>query len=153
MEAKRDRGEDVNDLIDRLEDAVAAARGIPLSGSCIVDREEMMVLIGAVRENLPAEIKQAAWMLNQNRQLIAEAKKEAEAIRKDAEARMTSMIDEHEITERARRMAAETVETANGTARTIRNGAIDYARAKLSELEEQLTEVLVTLQRHKKELK
>jgi vacuolar-type H+-ATPase subunit H len=113
----------------------------------------MLILVSAIRENLPAEIKQAAWMLDQNRQLIAEARKEAEAIRRDAEAKMTSMIDEHEITERARKMAAETVETANGSARQIRAGAMDYAKKKLSELEEQLTEILVTIQRHKKELK
>jgi hypothetical protein len=153
MEPRRERSEDVNDIIDRLEDSVAAARGIPLTGSCLVDREEMLILVSAIRENLPAEIKQAAWMLDQNRQLIAEARKEAEAIRRDAEAKMTSMIDEHEITERARKMAAETVETANGSARQIRAGAMDYAKKKLSELEEQLTEILVTIQRHKKELK
>jgi len=153
MESRRERSEDVNDLIDRLEDCIAAARGIPLTGSCLVDREELMVLVGAVRENLPAEIKQAAWMLNQNRQLIAEARKEAEAIRRDAEAKTASMIDEHEITERARKMANETIETANGSARQIRSGAMDYAKSKLTELEDQLTEILVTIQRHKKELK
>lgn len=153
MDTRRERSEDVNDIIDRLDDSVATARGIPLTGTCMVDREELLILIGAIRENLPAEIKQAAWMLDQNRQLIAEARKEADAIRRDAEAKMTSMIDEHEITERARRMAAETIDAANGSARQIRSGAMDYAKKKLSELEEQLTEILVTIQRHKKELK
>lgn len=153
MDARRERGEDVNELLDRLDEAVSAARGIPLTNSCMVDREEMMILIEAIRENLPAEIKKAAWMLDQNRQLIDAAKKEAEAILRNAEAKMTSMVDEHEITERARRMANDTVEAANGSGRQIRAGAMEYARTKLTELEEQLTEMLVTIQRHKKELK
>jgi vacuolar-type H+-ATPase subunit H len=142
-----------NELLDRLENSVASARSLPFSDSCLVDREEMMVLLGMIRESLPPELKQAKWLLEQNRQLIAEARKEAENIMREAESRMSSMIDEHEITVQARQQASQTIEAANGSARQIRNGAIEYARKRLSDLEEQLTEMLVMIQKNKKELK
>jgi vacuolar-type H+-ATPase subunit H len=141
------------ELIDRLENCVHSARSLPFSDSCLVDREEMIVLIGMIRESMPPELKQAKWLLEQNRQLIAEARKEAENIMREAESRMASMIDEHEVTVQARQQAAQTIETANNSARQIRTGAIEYARKRLSDLEEQLTEMLVTIQKNKKELK
>ncbi|NLC84984.1 MAG: ATPase, partial [Ruminococcaceae bacterium] len=35
----------------------------------------------------------------------------------------------------------------------IRSGAMEYARQRLADIEEQLTEMLLTVQRNKKELK
>ncbi len=141
------------ELIERLENCVTTARSVPFSDNCLVDREEMLVLLGMIRESLPPELKQAKWLLEQNRQLIAEARKEAENIIRDAESRMSSMIDEHEITVQARQQAGQTIEAANGSARQIRAGAIEYARKRLADLEEQLTEMLIMIQKNKKELK
>ena len=141
------------DLLDRLESSIHSARSLPFSDSCLVDREEMIVLIGMIRESLPPELKQAKWLLEQNRQLIAEARKEAENIMREAESRMAGMIDEHEVTVQARQQAAQTIEAANNSARQIRTGALEYAKKRLSDLEEQLTAMLVTIQKNKKELK
>jgi len=141
------------ELLDRLENSVASARSIPFSNSCLVDKEEMLVLIGMIRDNLPAELKQARWLLEQNRQLIAEARKEAENMMREAESRMAAMIDEHEITQQARQQASQTIEAANNSARQIRAGAIEYARKRLSDLDEQLTAMLIMVQKNTKELK
>lgn len=149
----RDKEHTVEELIDRLEGNVVSARSIPFSDSCMVDREEMLVLVTMIRDNLPGELKQARWLLEQNRQLIAEARKEAETIMREAESRMTAMIDEHEITQKAHQQAEATIENANQAARQIRNGAMEYARKRLTDVEEQLTEILLTIQRNKKELK
>ncbi len=150
---KKHHEQDTADLLERLETCVLQARSLPFSDSCLVDREEMIVLIGMIRDTLPTELKQAKWLLEQNRQLISEARKEAENIMREAESKMSSMIDEHEITQQARDQAAQTIEAANHSARQIRNGAMEYAKKRLTALEEQLTEMLVTVQKNKKELK
>ncbi|MBP7402564.1 MAG: ATPase [Clostridia bacterium] len=148
-----DSGEsDLFEMLDKLEATVSHARSLPFSDSCLVDREEVLVLISLIRDSLPAEIQQAKWLLGQNRQLVAEARKEAENIVREAETRMTAMIDEHEITLQARQAAAHTIETANQSARQIRNGALDYAKRLLTGVEDNLTGVLVTIQKNKKEL-
>jgi len=145
--------DDLYELIDRLEVSVDHAKSFPFTDNCIVDREEMLILISMIRENLPSEIKQAKWLLEQNKQLIVEARKEAESIKREAEMRMTAMIDEHEITREARKLGAQTIDNANISAAQIRKKSLDYARKKLADLEEQLTEMLVTIQKNKKELK
>ncbi len=143
---------DLFDMLDKLEANITHARSLPFSDSCLVDREEMLVLISLIRDSLPAEIQQAKWLLSQNRQLVAEARKEAENIVREAETRMTAMVDEHEITLQARQAAAHTIETANQSARQIRNGSLEYAKRMLTGVEESLTGVLVTIQKNKKEL-
>lgn len=145
--------QDTAEMLDHLESTVTSARSMPFSDNCLVDREEMLVLIGMIRDSLPAELKQAEWLLEQNRQLIAEARKEAENIIREAETRMASMINEHEITQQARQQAAMIIESANVSARQIRAGALEYARKRIGDLEEQLTEMLVIIQKNKKELK
>lgn len=153
-EKRLDHSKEMNtaELIDRLDQAIAQARSVPFSNNCMVDREEMLLLVSMIRDSLPAELKQARWLLDQNRQLIAEARKEAESMIREAESRMASMIDEHEITVQARQQAAQTIEAANHSARQIRTGAIEYAKKRLSDLEKQLSGMLATIQENMKEL-
>ncbi len=144
---------DLQELINQLEDVVLQAKGMPFSNNCLIDREEVLVLIGMLRDNLPTEIHQARWLLNKNHQVLSESRKEAETIIRQAERRVANMINEHEITLQARQRAAQTVDSANASARQIRDGALDYADKRLSVLEEQLTSMLVMIQKNKKELK
>jgi hypothetical protein len=85
--------------------------------------------------------------------LIAETRKEAANIMREAEPRMAGMIDEHEFTVQARNQAAWTIKAANNSARQIRSGAMEYTRKRLNNLEEQLNEILVLIQKNRKELK
>ncbi|NLW11186.1 MAG: ATP synthase F0 subunit B [Clostridiaceae bacterium] len=144
---------DIEALLIRMEEAVSTARSVPFSDNCMVDREEMLLLLSMIREGLPSELKQARWLLQQNKQLIAEARKEAENIMRETESRMARMVDEHEITQQARQQAAEILDNAEQNSRQIRSGAMDYAKNILGTVEEDLTEMLVTLQRNKKTLK
>ena len=146
------QNQDIKSLLERLESLVISARSVPFSDNCMVDREEMLVLITMIRDELPGELKQAKWLLEQNRQLIAEARKEAETIMRDAEARMSRMIDEHEITQKARLQASDLLEKSNQAAQKIRAGSMDYARKRLGEIEDQLAAMLAMVQRNKKDL-
>lgn len=144
---------DLIELLDQLTQTVRQAKGIPFSDNCIVDREDVLYWVTQIRENLPEEINQARWLLEQNRQVVASARQKAESILRETEQRSAIMINEHEITLRAREMAQMTLEQANQAAWQMRVASTDYARARLTEVENQLTEVLVKVQKNKKELK
>jgi len=144
---------DLIELLDQLTQTVRQAKGIPFSDNCIVDREDVQYWITQIRENLPEEIHQARWLLEQNRQVVASARQKAESILRETEQRSAIMINEHEITLRAREMAQITIEQANQAAWQMRVASTDYARQRLTEVENQLTEVLVKVQKNKKELK
>ena len=144
---------DIIELLDRLTDTVRQARSLPFSDNCVVDREDLLYWINQIRENLPEEIHQSRWLLEQNRQVVASARQKAESILRETEQRSAIMINEHEITLRAREMAQATIEQANQAAWQMRVAATDYARQRLTEVESQLTEILVRVQKNKKELK
>jgi vacuolar-type H+-ATPase subunit H len=91
-------------------------------------------------------------VLQQNRQLINQARREAETIMRDAEVQMARMIDEHEVTQQAINNASVMIEKANRQSSEIRNGAISYTREMLTNLENHLTDILVNITRNKKEL-
>lgn len=143
---------DLQELINHLEDVILQAKGMPFSNNCVVDREEVLLLINLLRDNLPSEIRQARWLLNKNHQVLSESRREAESIIRQAERRVANMINEHEVTLQARQRAAQTIDSANSSARQIREGALEYADKRLSVLEEQLTSMLVMIQKNKKEL-
>lgn len=149
---KRREEENADSLLNRMEQIVANARKLPLSGQCTIDRDEMLFLIKMVREGLPEELRQAKWLLQQNRQLIAEARKEAESIMRDAEQQMAKMIDEHEITQKANEVATHLINEADAAKQQIQQQAIDYVRQMLGLVEKQLTDSLLQIQKSKKNL-
>lgn len=142
----------VDDLLVQIEEMLHAAKKVPFSDQCMVDREEILFLIDLIREKLPEELRQAKWLLQHNKQLIAESRKEAESILNDAEIKMARMIDEHEITQQSKIEAQRIIDNANMKSRQIQASTMDYVKNNLDDLEEQLTEMLVYIQKNKKEL-
>lgn len=139
-------------LLDRLEAELLEAKGLPFSDKCMVEREEMLFLVRMIREGLPEELERAKWVLSQNRQLINQARREADTIMRDAEAQMARMVDEHEVTQQALNKASVMIEEAGRQAHEIRAAAIDYAHEMMSNLEDHLTDILVNITRNKKSL-
>ena len=114
-------------LLDTLEDLLEEGRGIPFSSKVIVDQEQMIDIIKEIRIKLPDELKQAKWVKEERQRILVEAQKEADNIVKEAENRIISMIDEHEITRKAYDQKTEIIETANEMSREISKGTKEYA--------------------------
>lgn len=72
-------------LVDVLEDQITTAAKVPMSGKCMVDREEMLDIIKELRERVPEDIKQANWIKEERQKILVEARKEASNILKEAE--------------------------------------------------------------------
>ncbi len=142
----------VETLLNRLEAEVMEARNVPFSDKCMIEREEILFLVRMIREGLPEELERAKWVLQQNRQLINQARREADAIMRDAEVQMARMIDEHEVTQQAMNNASALIEEANSQSAEIRGAAIRYARDMMTNLENHLTDILVNITRNKKSL-
>ena len=51
-------------LVDELIDMVEAAKNMPLSQSCVINRSEVLGLLDEIQEALPREFSQAASLLN-----------------------------------------------------------------------------------------
>lgn len=138
--------------LERMEQTVLKAKSMPFSGNCILDRDELKVLIGILRDSLPVELKQAYWLLDQSHQLLETARREADKIVGDAQKREAHLIDTHEITQQARNYAQEMIDEAHDEAQQIRAEALEYTGRKLKMLDDQLQSLLVTVRQHQKEL-
>ena len=139
-------------LLETLEDLLENSKSLPFTSKGIVDKEEMLDLIKEIRIKLPDESKQAKWVKEERQRILVEAQKEADGIVKEAENRIISMIDEHEITRKAYAQKAEIIETANEMAREISNGTKEHADALLAKIEGVLEDTLKTIQNNRKEL-
>ncbi len=139
-------------LLETLEEMLEASKSIPFSNKGIIDKEEMLEIIKEIRLKLPDELKQAKWVKEERQRILVEAQKEADDIVKEAENRIISMIDEHEITRKAYEQKAEIIETANEMSREISKGTKDYADSILQNIEAALQNALETIQNNRKEL-
>ncbi len=140
-------------LLDELEEYLEGTREIPFTSKGIVNKEEILDIIKEIRLKLPDELKQAKWIKEERARILVEAQKEADGIVKEAENRIISMIDEHEITRKAYEQKAQIIETANEMSREISKGTKDYADNILENVEAALQDALKTIENNRKELK
>ena len=140
-------------LLETLEELLETSRNLPFSSKGLVDREQMLDLIKEIRIKLPDELKQAKWVKEERQRILVEAQNEANDIIKEAENRIISMIDEHEITRKAYEKKVEIIETANEMSREISKGTKDYADNLLEKVAVVLEDALKTVQNNRKELK
>ena len=144
---------EIFELLETLEDIIEKSRNVPFSSKGIIDKEEMLDLIKEIRLKLPDELKQAKWVKEERTRILVEAEKEADGIVKEAENRIISMIDEHEITRKAYEKKVEIIETANEMSREIKSGTEEYADGVLAGIEVALEDALKVIQNNRKELK
>ena len=138
---------DVLVLIDKLDDLIHNARPVPLTDQVRVDREEIYDLLDQMRATIPEEIKQARWIVKERQEMLAEAKREAERIVKEANDEQLRLVSEQEVVKQAENHAEDIVEEARAREREIRLGAEDYADEILSTLEVNLEKVLAAVRR------
>lgn len=140
-------------VLEALEDAVEKSVSVPFLSKCLMDKEELLELVKEVRLKLPDDIKQAKWVKEERQRILMEAQKEANNIIKDAESKIASLVDEHEITKKAYEQANEIIGSAQKNAREIRLGTRDYADSVLNKVEDILKDAQEVIKMNREELK
>lgn len=154
-------------LLETLEDILEKSKSLPFSDKSIIEKGEILDIIKEIRLRLPDELKQAKWIKEERERIINEAQKDAEDIVKEAENRIISMIDEHEITKKAYDKKTEIIADANEMYREITQGTNTYVDGILANIENNMVELgktlsgvelsiqnaLETIQNNRKELK
>jgi cell division septum initiation protein DivIVA len=138
---------DVLVLIDKLDDLVHNAKPVPLTDQVRVDKEEIYDILDQMRATIPEEIKQARWIVKERQEMLAEAKREAERIIKEAREKQDHLISQEEVTRQAERGAEDILEDARSREREIRLGAEDYADEILGTLEVNLSKFIAAVGR------
>jgi vacuolar-type H+-ATPase subunit H len=137
----------VEEILDRFEYVLHHARHVPLSNQVIVDEDEVMELIDQLRFNLPDEIHQARWTVQEQQRLISEAHAEAARIMARATERAEEAVRDHEVVRVAERQASQTMREAQSKSAEIIREAESYALDQLKQLEAHLSRTLATVKR------
>jgi pantetheine-phosphate adenylyltransferase len=143
---------DVLVLIDKLDELVLNARGVPMSNQVRLDRDEIEDIISHMRATIPEEIKQARWIVKERQEMLAEAKREAERMIGEARDHAAREASQQEVVKLAERQAEDVLADARRKAREMRLGADDYADSILENMETNLTKFLSAVQRGREQL-
>jgi vacuolar-type H+-ATPase subunit H len=113
----------------------------------MVDEDEVMELVDQLRFNLPEEMKQANWTVQEQQRLISEAHSEAARIMSKANDRAEQAVRDHEVLRRAEREAQQGLREARTRSDQIVREAEIYALEQLQQLEAHLSRTLNTVKR------
>lgn len=139
-------------LLEVIEDILDGSSTLPFTGKVMVDKDELYEIITDIRLKLPNEIKQSKWVIEERNKILIDAQKEAENILKDADEKISKLVDENEITKRAYEQAEEIIESAKQNSREMRLGAIDYVDEILSAVEGKVKQTLENIHKETSEL-
>jgi chromosome segregation ATPase len=114
---------DLTTRLSELEEMVRDAKSMPLSSSALLNRDEVLELIEGLKASLPDEIKQARWVVKDREELLAKARRDAEAMVEQARAEQLRLASNEAVVQRAKEEE-------------------DYVDAKLAQLEGTLQKIL-----------
>jgi F0F1-type ATP synthase membrane subunit b/b' len=133
---------DLNARIHQLEEMVRDAKSMPLSSSALLNRDEVLELIEQMKDFLPDEIKQARWIVKDREELLAKARRDAEAMVEQAREEQLRLASHEAVVQRAHEEAERILQEAAHDARKLRLESEDYVDAKLAQLENALQKIL-----------
>ena len=133
----------IEELIGNLYDMVQDARSMPLAmDKCILERDKVLDLLDEIIAQLPVELNQAKTIVESRRELISHAKREAEAIIKDAQEKAKTLVSQEQIVIEAREHAKQLAQAASNRAEEIRKAGNTYMDQSLKDAEEVIAKVL-----------
>lgn len=138
----------VEELVDMLFTMIDEARNAPLSSDkCIVERDKALDLLDEIRAQLPVELAEAHKVISARNEYIATAKRDAEGIRRRAEAEARQRLENDEIMNAARKKASELMRETEVQVKKLKRGANEYCADLLQRTEEAIGDALAEARR------
>jgi cell division septum initiation protein DivIVA len=144
--------DEVHSKLAEITELVETARAMPMSASCLVNRDEMLASLRELESLLPETISQAQELLGDKRGVVEEGRREAEEIIAAARIERRRMLEATDVYEEARVEAERLLDEARTSAETMRVEVEDYVDAKLANFEIVLTKTLSAVERGRQKL-
>lgn len=134
-------------MLDRLEDVLAQATKVPLTGKVLLDPDDLLSLVDEMRELLPQEIRDANRVARDRENILGEAREVAETTVREAQSLAARLTAEHSVSQEAQRQAEELIDQAKRVAREIRQNALEWADELFGRVQPDLEKVAGDTQR------
>jgi cell division septum initiation protein DivIVA len=135
------------DRIDEIISIVEAARNVPMSRNCMIDRSEMIGLLEQLRSEIPAELRRAAALLDERDKILDAGQREAERMIAEAEAEHHRLVSHNEVVVSADRESSRMLGEARAEAQRLRDEVDEYVDTTLANFEQFLTRSLASIER------
>jgi cell division septum initiation protein DivIVA len=144
---------DVQERLDELAVLIEDAKAMPLSASCIVNRAQVLDLIGEIRQLLPESVHRADELLADREAVVQDGRREADRILERARADADRLVSEHEVYLAAVAESEALTRYTQGETARMRQETDDYIDAKLATFEITLQKTLQTVDRGRDRLR
>ena len=131
----------VLELLDELEEVIQMAPSVPVVRKVMVDPNEILEIVKDIRLELPDEIQQAQYIRNERTRILDEAKSEYESIIKEAEGKANALIENDEITLKAKTRAEDILKKASENSAIMKMSILDYTDNMLYNLQEKVDQL------------
>ena len=133
----------IEEAISQLYEIIQDARSVPLSSDkCMVERDQILDLLDEISNELPNELKQAKTIVDSRSEVITSAKRDAEAIRKQAQQDAKRMASEEAVYLEAKAQAEELVRSAENKVRELKQVTNDYVDDAMKRTEDAIAQSL-----------
>ena len=127
----------IEDIITALYDMIQDARALPLGADkCILERDTVLDMLDEIIAQLPGELKQSRTIVESRNELIGQARREAEGLIREAQAKAAKMVEEEAIYQEAKRQCQELVLQTQTRMAELRKASNDYMDDALRRTEE-----------------
>lgn len=131
------------DIIGALYDMVQDARSMPLAADkCILERDRVLDMLDEILAQLPGEIKQSRAIVESRTEIVAQARREAENILKEAQEKSKQMVTKEAIYLEAKKRSEELVGQTQNRINQLRKAANEYMDESLRQTEEVMSKAL-----------
>ena len=134
----------VLELLDELDEIIELASSVPVVRNVMVDPNEVTEIVKEIRLELPDEIQQAQWIKNERTRILDEAKAEYDNIIKEAQEKAAALVEQDEITIRAKERADEILRVAKENCSVMKMSILDYTDGMLYNLQEKVDQMYAT---------
>ncbi len=131
------------DIIGALYDMVQDARSMPLSADkCILERDKVLDMLDEIIAQLPGELKQARTIVESRNELVSQARREADNVIKEAQAKVDQLVAKEAIYMEAKKRSEELVSQTQNRINQLRKAANEYMDESLRQTEEVISNAL-----------
>ena len=134
----------VLELLDELDEIIELASTVPVVKKVMVDPNEVTEIVKEIRLELPDEIQQAQWIKNERTRILDDAKAEYEKIIAEAQEKAAKLVEQDEITLKAKARAEEIMRVAKENSQVMKMSILDYTDGMLYNLQEKVDQMYAT---------
>ena len=132
----------VRATLEELMQLFENAKSVPLSSSCMVNRDQVLDLLDQLAAGLPTELSQANTILAERETVLEDARTEAERIVERARAEASELVSREHVYREALAAADELRAATDIECSRQRRELDDYVDAKLAAFEAALVKTL-----------